>query len=167
DFERQLERIRLAQVDAIVLWSSAADAGHIVAAMRASGLSQPIFGPERLLSSAFLEGAGRAGEGVVVTSPLDTEETAPSWTRFAEAFRARFSEDPDHFAAYSYDGARILLEAVDRAGLNRALIRDELARLQGFNGVSGPMRFDTTHNNLGKIHVVQVKDGRFVRLAGP
>jgi len=166
-FERQLERIRRAKVDAVVLWSNAQDGARILAAMHAAGMEHEVFGTERLVSAAFLAQAGAASEGVVAVCPMNVEETNAAWDDFRARYSQSFGDEPDAFAAYSYDGTRILLDAFERAGLNRVRIRDELAALETYEGLAGPMTFDPTHNNLGQIHVFEVQGGRFVHVAGP
>jgi len=167
DFSAQFDRIRKAGVEAVVLWSKARDAGRIVKAMRAAGMKHAVYGTDRLVSPAFLAEAGEAGEGVVAVSPTNPDRREAVWKVFRTTYRDAFGEEPDAFAAFSYDGTRLLLQAVDRGGLNRVRIRDALARITRFEGVSGTMRFDATHNNLGTIHVVQVREGRFAAVAGP
>lgn len=163
-FSMQLERIRRANVEAIVLWSAAEDAARIVKQARAAGMKMPILGTDRLLSPAFLKRAGEAAEGVIATSPLPPD-SGKAAAAFRERFRKRFGFDPDPFAAYAYDGARITFDSIDAAGLNKVRIRDALAALEKYEGVTGPMHFDMTHNNLGTIRVMQVRDGKFETIA--
>ena len=167
DLSKQVQAIAAIGADAVVLWNVAEDGARAVLALRAAGLDLPVYGTERLVSRRFLELAGPAAEGVYATTPLDPTRDAPDWSAFVERYRAAWNDEPDGFAAFAYDGAAVLLASIEAAGLNRAHIRDELARLESFEGVTGTLRFDATHNNLGAIHVVQVRDGRFVPAAGP
>ena len=162
--DSQLERIRSTGAEAVVLWGDAGDCGRIVARMRELGLGQQVFGNERLLSPRFLAAAGTAAEGVVASSPLDPAWDAPEWLAFGARYRARFQAEPDVFAAFSYDGARLLLDAAERAGANRARIRDELYAARELPGLLGPIRFDASFTNVGTLHLLQVLDGRFVRI---
>ena len=166
-FEEQIEVIRKANVDALVLWSNAQDGAHIARAVRAAGLEQVICGSERLVSPSFLAEAGHDAEGVVSPTPMPPDRQDAIWLEFSKRYSARFGEPPGFFAAYSYDGARMLIEILEQVGLNRALVRDALARVTEYHGVSGAMKFDPTHNNLGQIHIVEVRDGRHVKIAGP
>jgi branched-chain amino acid transport system substrate-binding protein len=144
----QIERLRGVKPDAIVVWGRAATVGRAVKALRDAGLTQPVYGPERLADPAFAAAAGAAAEGVVFTYPYDTRRKDAEWTSFVERFRARFGRDPDPFAAYAYDGARDLVAAIREAGLNRVKIRERLFGHQGAAFVTGPARFDLTHNNV-------------------
>jgi branched-chain amino acid transport system substrate-binding protein len=148
NWDAQIGRIRDAKPDAIVVWGRAATAGRAVAALRDAGLMQSVYGPERLADPVFLAAAGEAAEGAVFTYPYDPRRTDPLWTGFVARHRARFGRDPDPVSSYAYDGARYLVQAIREAGLNRVRIRDRLFAASTFEGVTGPVRFDTTHNNV-------------------
>ena len=72
--------------------------------------------------------------------------------------------EPDVFAAHAYDGMNMTIEAIQKVGLNRTLIRDVLTDLetfQGYQGVSGEILFDDTWNDVGQIFMAEIKDGDF------
>jgi branched-chain amino acid transport system substrate-binding protein len=61
---------------------------------------------------------------------------------FARRYQERFHEPPDLYAAHSYDAARLLLDAMQRAGApTREAVANELARLEQFDSVTGPIRW--------------------------
>lgn len=161
NFDTQVERLAAARPDAVVLWGEPDDAGRSAKALRKAGLTVPFYGPERILSPAFLAAAGPAAEGTTLTSPFDPTRTDESWTGFAKRFGAKYGVPPDAFAAYAYDGARILLSAIRKVGPNRFRIRDEMMAVRQFDGVTGRMLFDPTANNLAPLHLVEVRGGAF------
>jgi len=165
-FDTQIERIRKVGADAIVLWSTADDAAHILTRLRKAGMEQPVFGTDRLVSEEFLAEAGDAARGVIATSPMDPYRDDEAWLAFRDRFRERYGEEPDAFATFTYDGTRLLVDAIRTAGLDRTGVRDTLAGIRSYEGVSGPMRFDATLNNLGRLCLLEVRDGRFETLAG-
>lgn len=167
DFSAQVERIAKMHADAVVLWSPAEDAGRAAAALRAAGLRLPLYGADRLVSERFLAAAGEAAEGTLATTPLDPRLSSDVWTAFRSKYHRAYACEPDAFGAFAYDGAALLLGAIETAGLDRQRIRSTLAAIESAQGVTGPMRFDTTQNNVGRIHVTQVRDGRFVPYGGP
>lgn len=160
-FERQIEHLRAARPDAIVMWGRADASGRALAALRAAGLTQPVYGPDRLADPVFVRAAGAAADGVVVTYPFDPGADRPAWRAFDAAYRSRFGEAPDAFAAYAYDGTRYLLDAIRTAGLNRPRILDALWARASIDGVTGPVRFDATHNNVSPVVVGRMAGGRF------
>jgi ABC-type branched-subunit amino acid transport system substrate-binding protein len=89
--------------DAIPLWLDPAAAGKLANALRAAGYAGTLAGPGRLRSADFLAAAGDAMEGFRVPGPLLEKDAATACQPFADAFRARFSREPDTTAAAAYD----------------------------------------------------------------
>ena len=162
DFEPLIERVLGANPDGLVLWGGPVGAAKALRLLRESGSQVPVFGPARLGFDRFLEEAGEAAEGVVVAMTLDPTSAQPEWRDFQERFQTRFGELPDAPAAHGYDGMRMLIEAITRAGLNRVRIRNELAAVRRFEGVSGPILFDNTFNDVGAVYLGRAENGRFV-----
>lgn len=162
DFTPLVERVLRAKPDGIVLWGGPVGAAKALRLLRESGSQVPVFGPARLGFDRFLEEAGEAAEGVVVATTLDPSSTQPRWREFQQRFLARFGELPDAPAAHGYDGMRMLIEAIGRAGLNRVRIRNELAAVRKYEGVSGPILFDNTFNDVGAVYLGRVENGKFV-----
>jgi ABC-type branched-subunit amino acid transport system substrate-binding protein len=162
DFDSQLERLAAAQADAVVLWTKSREAGRLVREMRRRGIDQPVFGTDRLVSQEFLETAGAAAEGVVATAWADLDRSEDArWTEFRRRYEDRYGESPNAVAAYGYDAARLVVAAIEQAGLNRARIRDELMGLRGYSGVAGTIELDATSNNVSPPLLARVKGGRF------
>jgi ABC-type branched-subunit amino acid transport system substrate-binding protein len=163
DFTKQLNMLKDAKIEGVVIWGEAADAGLILKQMRALGMKQPVFGGSRLAYPQLLEIAGPAAEGMVMTTTLDPTRQDPKWLAFREAYRKRFHEDPIDYAAYAYDGMNILTSAIEKAGLNRGRIMDALRdyQMKTYEGVTGKALFDYTLNNISPVTMARVKDGKF------
>jgi branched-chain amino acid transport system substrate-binding protein len=161
-WDAQIERIRNVDPEAVVLWGRAAPAGKVLAAMRAAGIEQPVYGPDRLVDPVFLEAAGNAAEGLIAPYPFDPESTDRNWRAFRDRYRNAYGEDPDATAAFAYDGTSYLVQAIREAGLNRVLIRDRLFFHREFQGVTGTIRFDKTQNNISPVLLQRVQNGVFV-----
>jgi hypothetical protein len=58
-----------------------------------------------------------------------------------------------------------LIDAVRRAGLNRARIRDALVQLSPWAGVTGTIQWDRTGSNVRAVKLATIEDGRIVPLA--
>jgi branched-chain amino acid transport system substrate-binding protein len=163
DFTHQLQMLRDAKVEGIVMWGEAAEGGLILKQMRQLGMTQPVFGSSRLAHAPLLEVAGPAAEGLVVTTALDPTRTDSKWVAFRDAYRSKFGEEPIDYAAYSYDGMNILLAAINKAGLNRGRIMDALRdnQMKTYRGVAGEIYFDHTLNNLAPVNLARVSNGKF------
>ena len=161
DWTAQMDRLRRARPDALVVWGRAGATGRALREARAAGIAVPAYGPDRLVDPRFLEAAGAAAEGLVFTYPFDSRRVGAAWTDFAARFQARFGTAPDATAAYAYDGARLLLTSIRAAGLNRVLIREHLVGHTSYDGVTGHLRFDATFNNIAEVILGHVQDGTF------
>jgi branched-chain amino acid transport system substrate-binding protein len=163
DFSSQLQTIKASGVDGLVIWANGAEAGLILKQMRALGMQQPVFGSSRICSPEVIRIAGAASEGLTVISAINPTRNDPAWIAFQQRFAKRFSIEPDAYAAYAYDGARMLMGAINQAGLNRGRIMDALRgyQMKHYAGVSGSAFFDYTLNNIAPVTFAQVRDGKF------
>ena len=110
-------------------------------------------------SGAGFAGAGlEAAEGVLF--PLLFDPGSPGAAAFARAYEARWGSPPDFLAAHAHDGMRLLIDAVRRAGPNRALIRDALSALAPWSGVTGTVSWDATGRNKTPVALGVWRDGR-------
>jgi ABC-type branched-subunit amino acid transport system substrate-binding protein len=157
DFARQLRVINDSRVEAIVLWADAAPAGAILKQMRALGMQQRVFGGYRVLGEALHRIAGPAADGLEAAFPFDPARLDPGFTK---RFQDRFHAAPEAFSSLAYDAMKILLDAVNRAGLNRGRIRDALTALEHYKGVTGAMVFDPNCKNIAPLYLGTVRDGR-------
>jgi branched-chain amino acid transport system substrate-binding protein len=164
NFKTQLERIQNTSPDAILIWGNAEESGLILQQIRELGMKQPVFGSDRMVNPEFLKIAGKYAEGVVTTCQYNPDANDPRLKAFKADYYKRFEQEPDVFAAHAYDGMNILIEAIQKAGLNRVLIRDVLTDMktfQGYEGVTGKVIFDATWNNIRPIFMAKVNNGKF------
>ncbi len=134
DFEAQLERVRNSNPDVVLLWGNALEMGLILNQMREMGMDYPVFASDRAISPVFLETAGENANGIVATCQYNPDADIPELKAFQINYKERFGLEPDVFAAHAYDGMNITIDAIHRAGLNRALIRDLLTDLKTYQG---------------------------------
>ena len=82
---------------------------------------------------------------------------------FVAAYRARWNgETPDAMAALGYDAAKVLADALRRAGSTEGpAIRDALAATKAFPGVTGTTTMDAQRNATKAAVIVTVRDGKF------
>jgi branched-chain amino acid transport system substrate-binding protein len=163
DFSSQLKTINTSGVDGLVIWGNAAEAGLILKQLRALGMQQPVFGSSRICRPEVINIAGAASEGLTVISAINPTRNDPMWIAFQQRFTKHFGVEPDAYAAYGYDGAMMLMNAINQAGLNRGRIMDALRRykMKHYAGVSGSAFFDYTLNNIAPVTFAQVRDGKF------
>ena len=162
DFSIQLERLAAENLDAIVHWGDAIEGATILNQMRIMGMEQPYFVCDRCLSDEFVETAGANSEGVICTYPWNPTRRNKKLGEFRNAFRQRFGEEAETFAAHAYDGMNMVIRAVQVAGLNRAKIRDMLAhRTRAWEGVTGDIVLSAALDDVGDVYLAKREHGKW------
>ncbi|MBN2327102.1 MAG: ABC transporter substrate-binding protein [Candidatus Omnitrophica bacterium] len=161
DFAAQLTRIKSLNPEAVITYGDCEESALIVKQMRKMGMNQLFLGSDRLVLPKFFEIAGDDAGPVAAGYPYNPESQDPKYLEFCQAFRERFGDEPETYAAHAYDGMSMIIEAIQRAGLNRALIRDELAKVTHYHGVTGIKEFDPIFNNISAACLALAEDGKF------
>jgi ABC-type branched-subunit amino acid transport system substrate-binding protein len=170
DFKTQLERIMVTNPDAILVWGNAKESALILKQARLIGLKQPVYGSDRMVDPEFLKIAGNLADGIVTTCQFNPDSNNPKLKAFKTNYIKRFGQEPDVFATHAYDGMNLLIEAINKVGLNRVLIRDVLTdrkTFQGYEGVTGKIELDQSWNEIRDIFMAKVYKGKFEFSAAP
>ena len=82
------------------------------------------------------------------------------------ANKEKYKKDPDQFAAQAYDALKIMAVALEKSGSvnDRKKLRDSLATIKDFPGVTGKFAFDAKRNPAMDVTVLIVKEGQFAEL---
>jgi branched-chain amino acid transport system substrate-binding protein len=162
DFKAQLTSIKAAKPEAIFVPGYYNEAGLIALQARALGITVPLLGGDGWDSPALTQISGAAMEGNFFASHFSTEDQSPIIQDFIREFKKRFNREPDAMAALGYDAARVLLEAMTRAGSTEpAKVRDALAATRDFQGVTGQITIDENRNANKSAVVLTIRDKGF------
>lgn len=165
DFNAQLTKIVAAKPEALVVSGLYQEAALILQQARQLGLKVPVIGGNGFNSPQLVAIAKDAAEGVVVGSPWYTGAASEKAKKFVQAYNAKYSKNPDQFAAQAYDGFFLIVEAIKKAGApNREKIRDALAGIKDFEGVTGKFAFDDKRNPVMTPYVLTIEKGQYVEL---
>jgi branched-chain amino acid transport system substrate-binding protein len=139
-----LEQMRPA---AVLVVAGAEDAARLVRELRERIPTCAVFGTHSMGRPRFVQLAGRVGEDVRFPLLFVPDPADPLTARFSQRFTEEHHCAPDYTAALTYDGTRLLLEAIRRGGFNRARIREALVQLSPWTGVAGTISWDGTGQN--------------------
>ena len=164
DFRAALTAIKATEPDAIFVPGYYTEAGLIVAQARQLGLTVPIFGGDGWESPQLIEIAGAALENTFYSTHYSPQVSSPESNAFTKAFQARFNGSiPDAMAALGYDSAKVLVDAIRRAGSTDPIkIKEALATTKDFPGVTGKTTLDAQRNASKGAVIMTVKDGKFL-----
>lgn len=166
DFSAQMTKIASLKPDAVFVAGLYQEAALILKKARELGITVPFIGNNGFNSPQLIKSAGAAAEGAVVASPWFPGKDDEKVKKFLAAFKAKYNKEPDQFSAQSYDAMYIMAEALEKAGTtsDRKKLRDSLAAVKDFNGVTGKFAFDAKRNPAMDVTILIVKDGKFTEL---
>jgi len=91
--------------------------------------------------------------GAYFPTPFDARDPRPNVQAFVNAYKAKYNGDvPTAYAALAYDATKLLAQALNAVGPNRAKIRDYLAHMDEhpYRGVTGEITFGPDGDPKGK-----------------
>ena len=103
------------------------------------GNNVKLMGPDGIFEQAFIDDAGDAAEGVYITfGGVPPSKLTGKGADWYTAYKAKFSGEPEAYAAYGYEAMKVALDAIERAGKkDRAAIRDAVFATKDYDGVLG------------------------------
>jgi branched-chain amino acid transport system substrate-binding protein len=162
DFSAQLTAIRPSKPDIIVVPGYYTDAGLIARQARGLGIEAALLGADGWDSPKLTEIGGPAVEGAYFSNHYSVEDPSPAVRAFVDDYRRAYGADPDSIAALSYDAARLIADAMRRAGSTEGKrVRDALAATKDFPGVTGRITMDADRNPVKPAVILKVEGGKF------
>ena len=169
DFTAQMVKIRDAKPDAVLIWGIPPAAAIAQKAYRQLGLNFPVYQSHGIGNQVFLDTAGDSANGLLaalgrmlVADQLpENDPQKPVVTKFISDYKAKYNQNPSTFAGHAYDGFMIAVEALKKAGTDKAKLRDALEGISSWPGVSGVFTMTKEdHSGLTKdaLVMVEVKD---------
>ena len=131
------------------------------------GITAPFLGSDSWGRAELLTLCGADCEGYYFSTHYAPDIATPIATKFIDAYKAKYNATPDDVAALTYDAFGLLWTALKDAGkVDRQAVRDAMAKVSNYEGVTGKMKFQEGSGDPVKSAVIlQIKDGKFVWFA--
>lgn len=140
-------------------------AGKLVKDLRAQGYSGYFMSPDGTKEEAFIQSAGSASEGCLVTlGGLPPEKMSPPAQVWYESYRKKFGREPEAYAIYSYEATKVTLAGLAKANRkDRVAVREAIMQTKDYSGLLGSWSFDANGDTtLTSMSGYQIKNGKFV-----
>jgi branched-chain amino acid transport system substrate-binding protein len=138
-------------------------AGPLVSQLRAAGVDVPVIGQEGYDSQKFIDIAGPASEGTIITTSLDRDSDAAETRDFISAYEAATGQKSDMVAASAHTAIKVLAAALKSAGsTDRAAVRDAIAATK-LTASTGQISFNELGEVQKAVQVQVVRDGDWHR----
>ena len=102
--------------------------------------------------------AGKSAEGAIFVDTFFKKNPSPLVVRFVDEFQKAYQREPETLEALSYDGAKLLLGIIRSKGISSSTqMRDELRKVQNYQGVSGLKGFGEDGKAIRTLSILKVK----------
>jgi len=156
-----VSKIRSDNPDVIYATGYFFTAGPLVSQLRAAGITTTVIGQEGYDSQHYIEIAGAAAEGTIITTSLDRDSSSAETQDFIKAFEAKTGNKSDMVAASAHTAIKVLAAAMTVAGTtDRAAIRDAIAATT-LIASTGTISFNALGEVQKSVQVQIVKDGNW------
>ena len=152
DFSTPVTKAVQKHPDVIFITSLGGIPAKIMIEARKQGFTGQFLGGNGFNTAVVSKQAGDAGKGAESGSAWYLNNTFASNADFVSAYRAKYSADPDQFAAQGFAGILILADAAKRANLtfsdlagDRTKLRDAMESVN-IQTPLGPFQFTSTHD---------------------
>lgn len=164
DFRATLTKIKSANPEFIYVPGYYTEVAVLIKQAREMGITCPIGGGDGWDSPDMVSVAGKdALNNTFFTNHYSVEDPDPAIQSFVKAYQAKYNKLPDSFAALGYDAAKLLADAIERAGeADPVKIKEALEATKDFPGITGSMSIDENHNPVKNIVVIEYKDGNLI-----
>ncbi|MDH4449491.1 MAG: branched-chain amino acid ABC transporter substrate-binding protein [Rhodoferax sp.] len=172
DFSAILTTIKGKKADVVFFGGMDAVAGPMLRQMKSLGIKAKFLGGDGICSTELVKLAGDAvtdnqvfcaeAGGIEAGSPFEKARN-----EFDAKFKAKFNADVQVYAPYVYDGVKVMVAAMVKAGSSDpAKYLPVLAATKDYKGVTGNISFDNKGDILkGALTLKTIKGGKLEKLS--
>ncbi len=158
DFKGQLTKIRNLRPDVIYVPGYYGQVGIIAKQARELDMNMPLLGGDGWDSPEIWKLGGEALKDTYISNHYSAQNPAPEIQNFVRAYKAKFDVEPDSLAALAYDAAKVLADAIKRAGgaADSVKLKDAINATKNFAGVTGTITLDANRNAVKPAVVLEL-----------
>ena len=163
DFKAQLTAVKSANPQILFVPGYYTDIGQIAIQKNDLGITAPLVGGDGWESPKLIEIGGKSLEGSYYSNHYFYADPNPIVRDFVQKYKDRYGQTPDAMAALAYDAARVLADAIGRAGgkTDGPTLRDAIKNTKGFQGVTGTITLGPNRDPIGKELIVEeIRNGQ-------
>lgn len=164
DFKAVLTKIKTTNPEVLYIPGYYEEVGKIVKQARELGMTMPIVGGDGWDSPKLAEIAGGAAlNNTFFTNHYSPDSDSAESKAFVSAYEKEYKQKPDAPAVLGYDGAKLMVDAIKRAGaVDGAKVAAALASTKGFKAVTGETSLNEKHDAVKSAVIIEFKDGKQV-----
>ncbi len=166
NYKTTLEAVKAKNPDAVYLGAtSQSGAPQIAIDMKGVGLKCPLIVPDGCYEKAFVDGAGadtfKDLTCYATIGGKDPSLLTGAGAEFVKKYKEKFNKDPEAYAVYGYEAAKVFLEAAKAVGKkDREAIRAAVLATKDFDkGAVGKWSFDANGDTTLQVLTISKVEG--------
>lgn len=161
DFTTWVDEVKEIQPDGVYIAAYINDMAELLKVIQESDLGVVLLGTGSVTHD-LVRMAGPAAEDLIYPQPnFDVQSSEEGVRSFVDAYRAKYGEDPDIYAAHGYDALKLLVLAIEAAdGAHPNQLRVGFASIKGHEGAAGRTAFDENGDVVRYPRMFIIRDGQ-------
>ena len=156
DYAAEIAQIRASGADSVFFFLPGGMGIAFTKQYAQSGIDIPLLGPGFSFSQDVLPAIGEAALGVKNSASWSHDLDNAANQEFVEAFQAKYDRLPSVYAAQAWDGANLILSALEVAGVDDKESFRSALKAAEFDSVRGNFSFNTNNHPIQDIYVREV-----------
>lgn len=163
EFSSTVNKVKAGNVGAVVFGGYYSQAGPLAKQLKDAGVTAVFIGPDGVNDKGFIEGAGAAAEGAILTAPAAPTETIDGGPEFIEAYKKSAGQEVGLYSSEAYDAANVYLELIKDGATTREAILEGLGEVE-YEGLTKTFKWDDKGELDGEvtIYAYKVQGGKIV-----
>lgn len=162
DFTAILSKVKRMEPELIYLPIFYADAAALMNQAQRMRINAAYLSNSSLFNDKTIELGGEAVNGIHLPVNYFPSDPRPAAQEFLKAYEGKHGASPNQFAALAYDAAKLMVAALEAAGVDdRAKVREGLVGLKGFEGATGPISYAESRDPAKDLVRIIIKDGQW------
>lgn len=162
DYRSLLSKAKSSNPDVIFIPGYLEDIVKLTKQARELGIKSQFITISTAYDSKLFELGKNTVDGLLLSAPFfETATNQQEVISFKEAFRKKFNEEPNVWAAYGYDVLKIVILAFKNSTKNHTEVKNELLRIKNYPGVTGETSFLPNRSVEKILKIMMASKGKF------
>ncbi|MEG2054682.1 MAG: ABC transporter substrate-binding protein, partial [Oscillospiraceae bacterium] len=163
DFNTQLTKIAATKPEALIVTDYYSSSILIASQARNMGIEVPMIGPDGFdgILTVVDEANKDITNNMFFANHYFVGSDEENVKNFVTAYKAKYNEEPNSFAAGAYDAIYLIADAMERAGSTDKAAVIEAIRASDFDGVAGHITYKNSGDPVKSVYILEIKDGAY------
>ena len=166
EFSSTVTKVKAANVDAVIFGGYYSQGGPLAKQLKDGGVTAQFVGPDGVLDQGFIDGAGAAAEGALLTAPSAPTNALEGAEDLITAYEELNGSEPGLYSFESYDATNMFLQCISEGATDRASIEECIDGIE-YEGITKTFKFQANGELDGEvtIYAYKVTGGKIEGLA--